>query len=289
MNRKQLLLLSLSAYLAFSDCEANAQSEKLSFKIGNPSGIKIVGSDTETHVGYFLSQLKQTNPQYEFSFFDANVPRILAQMRQTDNTCFMACLEDRSRLKYVYWTPYGLMPPPVVLINKARAEKLKLAGTTLSLKDLVQIPDIIGSISLERSYGPQVDEILKNSNGGNLQRNPQDFIAVNVLSMIAKGRVDYTIDHRSTLEVHSNLSTTDIAVFEIEEAKKEMVTYFACSRSEQGKKLITDVDELIRKNVNTAEYQKKIIEPLFSKNKSESYLRAWKAFAQERSKSSQIE
>ncbi|WP_413576225.1 hypothetical protein ACLVWU_17725 [Bdellovibrio sp. HCB290] len=243
----------------------------------------------ESPVGYFTSQLKRMNPQYEFTFFEGNVQRILTQMRQTDNTCFIACLEDRTRLKYLYWTPYSLMPPPVVIMNKDRAEKLKLKGPAVSLKELIQIPGIVGSISMERSYGPQIDDVLAKANGSNFRRSAQDFIAVNVLVMIAKGRVDYTIEHISTLEVHAKLDSKDLSVFTIAEATAELIAYFACSRSEVGKQLITDVDEFVRKNIGTAGYQKILVDPLIPKQRSESYLRTWKAFAKERGKSPQIE
>lgn len=236
----------------------------------------------------FMLELLRTNlPSYHHEYFTGNVQRILMEIQKSKNTCFTVSLEDRSRLEYAYWTPYAILPPPIFVTRKDVLPKLKLHDGKISLMETFEDRKLKGATGYARSFGPEIDALIKKSKDSNLQRSSFDFFSQNVLEMITTNRIDYTIEHRFVYNQYNRSNQfPNLAALPIMEARNPLTTYVVCSKSAFGHTVIEKIDRIIRENVDTAEYKSKNMLNNFGDADFELDV---KKFAKERAKKATIE
>ncbi len=235
----------------------------------------------------FISFLSENLPEYQHEYFSGNVDRILMTVRKSENTCFTASLEDRSRLEFGHWTPYMIMPPPVLVIRKDTLPLLNLHNGKVSLEELFKNKKLKGFAATSRSFGPEIDRFLKTHQYAKINRFSMDFYSQNLLEMIANNRVDYTIEHSFVFSVY-NKNYKNLVMIPIQEAKKPLEIFVVCSRSPLGKEVIEKVDRIIRQNVLLASFQKQTLKIVLSKLPP-AFLPELERYFKERAKKSVVE
>lgn len=284
----------MGAGLSFSAKAANIAKETIHWGVPSESSVKPLldfkVKPLASKDSFMLELLRENLPQYQHEYFTGNVQRILMELQKSTNTCFTVSLEDRSRLEYAYWTSYAILPPPLFVTRKDVLPKLKLHDGKVSLVETAENKKLKGATGISRSFGPELDALLKKTKDSNLQRSSFDFFSQNVLEMINTNRIDYTIEHRFVYNQYSRGNKfPNLVTVPIVEAKNPLTAYVLCSRSPLGHAVIEKIDRIIRENVDTIEYKKKnMLEGYPADNDADFEIEVNK-FAKERMKKAVIE
>lgn len=198
-------------------------------------------------------------PDYNHTFFEGNVQRVLGEMDKTPNTCSTVVFKTPERTKIAYFTPVGLMPPPRIVTRASLAKAWVGSASSISLKALLKKTKVHGETGVRRSFGDQIDAIIQSVQNNNLKRNRYDFFPKNVFDMISNGRADYTLEHPYIIERYlKDPRYSDIVFLEIEEATEPLYVHLACSRSPLGLQVVEQADKWIREKIRTPELKDRV-------------------------------
>lgn len=110
------------------------------------------------------------------------------------------------------------------------------------------LPSLVFGLNDGRSYGQDLDELLI-GHGRNLQIFSGDSVQNQLLEMALKNRIDVFLEYEGVVNNYYDVTAVDskLAKFDIEEAQGFTPFYLLCSRTEQGKKFIEEIDQLLEK------------------------------------------
>lgn len=204
--------------------------------------------------------LERHLPDYNFVDIHADTPRLIELWRMKKNACSGATLRTLERENLAYFTAFLYQIPHQFVLVTNRPELFHgRKGQKISLYEVLNNPKLHGVFAEGRSYGKEVDELLKKAQ----RRNPSVHITsskdgyVSLYKMLERKRFDYTLEYeavtRSTNERH--FSMNPLSLFQLTDAKSTEVFYFACTKNEWGEKVIKRVDATLQKMAKTHEYQ----------------------------------
>lgn len=204
--------------------------------------------------------LRENMPEYEHTVTDSNIKRLHAALEE-GNPC--ACADYLIRTpafeeKYYYSAyPTIITPTHRIVILKKNREKFG-EGVRLSLKGLLEKPELKLGITADRSFGKEVDDILKAYAGAkNIYLHYSTTSIEGLIQMLLSGRVDYIIEYPPMVQyLEKKLAVSDeLAVYAIEE-KAQLWTpgWVACTKNELGKKVIEKADTILPKYILTERF-----------------------------------
>lgn len=183
--------------------------------------------------------------------------RVLMTLKLETNACNPSFKKNPDRESYMYYSiPSVFIPGHGITVRK---KDLHLFGDPpVSLGKLLKTKKLRLGIAGGRSYGKGIDLILekfKNEKHIN-RRAAQDSYGKQVEMMVA-GRIDYVLGYSTEFGyIKMKMGNTDqIKFLTIKEADPYSITYVACSRTEQGKKIINRVNEVLLKERPTERYR----------------------------------
>lgn len=283
-------------FVAFSFVfQADAQPEIATIYWGLPNlnaSLKGIVETTRPYAesGYMMSLVKKNLPEYRHQFFSGNLQRILSEVKTTSNTCFAASLYKPDRTTFSYMTSFALLPAPVIILKKDSLKEVPLKKGKVDLSKLLQDKSFKGLAAEGRSFGDDVDSVLKNVDRSFVNRFSADFLADNLMVMVAKGRADYTFEHPYYFEQYQTVNPLikNLVAMPMEEAPHALGLYILCSRSPLGHSIVKRLDDLIRKNISLPDYREKVLKSHTSYDHKDSFLKAVDAFIQKRGKKPEI-
>lgn len=237
-----------------------------------------------------ISYLSRHLPEYDHTTLIASIRRILVQIQKNENTCLTSSLEDRSRLEFSYWTSYGILPPPMLVVRKETVPLLKVKNGKVSLLDLIKTKKFRGGARHSRSFGPEIDEILKALQDSKPSTVSFDFFSQNLLEMISRNRIDYSIEHQVVFNQYIKaVSLHNLVALPILEANKPLVNYIICSRTKFGKTVIEKIDRIVRENILSTAYEEDIMKAVLLVSPDEQFRISYEKYRKARSKKVDIE
>lgn len=203
-----------------------------------------------------LHELVTRLPEYDHKFIEMNNVRYEQLAAEGQNVCKVYYFKTPERERSLYYSS----PTTVFLSNHVvmRRDKAKLLGNpaSLSLARLMQDPRFDGSFIEGRSYGNQIDQIIRRFKG-------QAYLHSNVTSnqslfeFLSLGRTDYILEFpavRAFFEQELTLHP-DLVNIAIDETPPHNITYVTCVRNPWGQKVIGQVNEVLRRYVPTPAYR----------------------------------
>lgn len=206
-------------------------------------------SVTELGTGYGDQQLREIItrlPNYQHDFVILNVQRIWAEIEGGHNLCFSTAFLTPEREKFAYFTPSIVLRGIGVVVRHDSPIARELAGSSTSLKSLLEThKEFRGVLEQKRSYGPVVDDILKQSPAAP-PRIPVSKPS-ELLHNVALGRIDYTLEYPIVVEYRQRTShfAQAMDVILIKELPDLTTGYVACTGSAWGRRAINDISNAI--------------------------------------------
>ena len=202
---------------------------------------------------------------YQANHVVMNWARMQDEMRNGRHVCASFIMKNADRIEYIeYSLPWHIDLPHRVVMQKHTWDSLG-SPDILSLNALAQHQALTGVVGIGRSYGhldPVLYQLGEHSNLLRVSTGP-----INGLTMLARGRMDYGIEHPYFVEYFAEqheLPVDSLKMIPIEEAGSHNYTYVGCPKNAWGKQVISRVNEVI-KRVRTRDSYLKLLQDIYSR------------------------
>lgn len=220
------------------------------------------------HQGKFKNQgtvdetvrfLTKQLPNYQHEVIYSSAKRLFSDIAEQSNICSATWLKNPEREKSaIFSIPYSPAPAVALVTTQAKAGKFKeflYEDKSISIKDLLQNHhELKLGIINKRSYTRALDSIIRHhlDNENVFVRTAED-LGGGLLKMLAFQWIDYTIEYPhvvtySAQEKGLDMTPVFIPIHEIGE--KTLYGHVICSNSNFGKKVIDDVNVVLRSNMS---------------------------------------
>lgn len=199
----------------------------------------------EGAIDEFLRLLLPHLPQYRHRFVTLNGPRAEVERRAGRGLCSPSSMRTPARLRERYFTP---ALPTVQLQLVLRRERLALLAQgrgTVSLRQLTQRTELSGLVMRARHYGADLAPWLAEAPDRNIKAMVAPR-AGNLLTMLAAGRMDYTLEYPMVVAYHQQGRAAELVSLPIEEAGEPPLGYISCNRNPWGLAVLRDIDRALR-------------------------------------------
>lgn len=189
----------------------------------------------------------------------ANVKRSWRMVEEGQQACHLGVLRTPEREAVAYFVDTHLIPPHQLIIRRAALAKLpRYTDGDADLERIWAERQLRGAIVAGRSYGRGLDALLAKRPAGVMDEYTTPDFGGNMLSMIAIGRADYTIEYDFVLAHQQELrtataagggagkvSTADLVSVPIEGFSSPVISGIACPRTAWGKRTIDQVERVL--------------------------------------------
>lgn len=205
----------------------------------------------------YLRAIMREMPEYQHRIVGMPYVRGWAEMERGRTLCMPVVLRAANRAPLGWFTPMAPLPPLNVVTRADRAADILGDGPTVSLAKLIERADLDGIIVAGRSFGPQVDELLRQPAAQQRIQAMRNADNQQAASMLMLGRADYWIEypHVAEWQVRSLERRPPLAWKRIEEFSLDPPLHVACTRDEAGRKAVEAVDRAIRRAARQAPYR----------------------------------
>lgn len=200
-------------------------------------------------------------PDYEHDEVVTNITRHFHKFKQGEKVCSVGLFRTPERDDFMYFSlPSFLTLPAVIIIRK---EALPEFGnnTTVRLDDILGDTNKTIGLSKDRSYGNDIDDVLKKHRGNRkiLEVNGPE-LSLNLFKMLMRGRLDGLIGlpdealyQAEQLGIRDQLMTLTIA--ENRTGFEGWLSSVGCSKTEWGKTIIDRINTILLTQRPTERYR----------------------------------
>jgi uncharacterized protein (TIGR02285 family) len=189
----------------------------------------------------------------------ANVKRSWRMVEDGEPACHLGVLRTPEREAVAYFFDTHLIPPHQLMVRRSALPKVpRLPDGDADLEKIWAEKQLRGALVAGRSYGRALDALLARRPPGAVDEYTTSDFGGNMLSMIAIGRADYTIEFDFVLANQQELraagggasgngkvSTADLVSVPIEGFSSPVISGIACPRNAWGKRTIEQVERIL--------------------------------------------
>lgn len=221
------------------------------------------------HKGQFAGQgyedvvtdiIAENMPNYEHNRIVANISRHYKEFKDGKKACNVGLFKTDERQEFLHFSiPSFFTLPAVLIINTNRYQDFG-ASKTVSLENVLKNNLVIGR-SKHRSYGKLIDNALNthgNANNIFLYEGPE--LSLNFFEMLKANRIDGLIGlpeeamyHAERLGIRDQIMT--LTIEENQKGYEGWFSYVACTKNDWGKKVIDQVNQVLREQRPSNRYR----------------------------------
>lgn len=200
-----------------------------------------------------------------YTLVDISRNRAREWTKTAGNACIPWLRKTPARERDFLFTEPYMLESAITLVSvpgsrwQAQLEQLRTPDGRLSLQQLLSLsrPPLLG-VEMNRSYGAVLDALLLQHQAALYTRNTAGEYVGSMLPMLQKGFVDLMLEYPKIAERHSR----GLHYWRLTEAEPFNLVHFACSRSAQGEKIVSLLNNAIRALAAQSAYQQLILQPL---------------------------
>lgn len=218
------------------------------------------GPDRNSGIGDRIMALLQDKlPEYTHKI-QPNLPvsRIIQLQKEGSPVVLVTTLWSKEKEDYLYFSLPTVINPPTVLVTLQKKADRFSASDTVSLKDLLQRPDLRLGLA-DRNYGEPLDSLLS-SGKGNIHRRMGSNVFTGLLEMIDLGRVDYILGtpYEVAYAQKNYPNPLQLKIYSLGEIGEEqyLLSYAAFPKNPWGLSLRDKVNKILREQRLLPSYRK---------------------------------
>lgn len=212
-------------------------------------------TNTETDIAsIILKDIEQHKlSELTFSRLEENRKTQWRLIELQPDICLYNKIKHKSRLENAIFTDTPLTAFPS---NRLITYKTKHIKGNVSLYEMVQLYGLKVGVIESRSYGNKLDEQIKNLKSKLVVISGEDS-SQRLRKMFLQKKIDAIIEYESVFSYENRNITalTDFNFHTIDNTDNFVFGYIACSKSEQGRKAISNFNKIL----NNQTFEKKII------------------------------
>lgn len=189
--------------------------------------------------------------------------RARAWVKQAKNACIPWLKKTKARQQdFLFSLPYMLEEPLqlVLLQNSQALPKLQHLPQPLSLQQLLNTGNLLLGIEKNRSYGEALDTLLQqhqHSRALYLRTSSSENVS-SMMPMLQRRFVDAVIEYPQI----ANRSQLPLVFFPLAEAEAVNQVHFACSKGEQGQRVVNTLNHIILRLSQQQPYRDLVLQHL---------------------------
>lgn len=208
------------------------------------------GNQSRTDLARELIQEKLSVYQHEP--VSATIPRITSEIRSGSPWCWVGAIKNAERETFaVFSIPFVFTLPQQIIIRRERRAEFVGRGS-LSLQALLQDRTLRAGTARSRAYNPAIDALL-------LRYPPsQSYASIpEAIQMLLADRLDYILEDVGVAAVHARQLGQPDALLSLpfQEMSPYILGRVMCPKNDWGRKVIADVDAVLRAERPTARYR----------------------------------
>ncbi len=265
MKRHMASLITLLSFLlvSLSALPASAAKDSITWmEVSMPPYFIQDGPDKNQGYGDVASAILQEQlPEYDHFEMVTNVIRHFHKFKQGEKVCSIGLYRTPEREEFMHFSIPSFLTLPAVLI--LRKDTLADFGTRLSIKldDVLRDKKFIIGLSKDRSYGIQIDALLKQyKDRGNLIVYAGQELSANYFKMLMLKRIDGLIGlpdeamyHAEKLGLRDQLAT--LTIEENQQGYEGWLCAVGCSKNEWGRAVIDKINRILLEQRPTDRYR----------------------------------
>ncbi|WP_319585948.1 TIGR02285 family protein [uncultured Desulfobulbus sp.] len=251
------LLVSLSAL------PASATKDSITWmEVSMPPYFIQEGPDKNQGYGDLVSAiLEEQLPEYEHFEMVTNVIRHFDKFKQGEKVCSVGLYKTPEREEFMHFSiPSFLTLPPVMITRKDTLSDFG-SRSSIKLEDILRDKKIIIGLSKDRSYGIQIDRLLKQyKDRENLIVYAGQELSANYFKMLMLKRIDGLIGlpdeamyHAEKLGMRDQLAT--LIIEENQQGYEGWLCAVGCSKNEWGRAVIDKINKILLEQRPTDRYR----------------------------------
>lgn len=204
-------------------------------------------------------------PEYDHKIIRITLPRLLEQAAAGKNFCYCNLRKTPEREEILLYSSVLTMglAPRVYALEKSLVSGMALNGV-VRLTDVLSVPGLRGLFRRGRSWGASIDSVLRrfNPSGG----NSSSTTIKDKIDLVCAGRADYFIEYPFAVErlLKKERKESCLVGLKIKGQPEVIKAYIGCSDTQFGRKVIDQINEIVRKEKGSPEYRKVFMAPAAS-------------------------
>lgn len=178
----------------------------------------------------------------------ANIKRSLRMLQSGEPACMLGMLHTADRDSMAWFADTHLVPPHHLVVRAAILHKVpRNAAGEARLDQIWQERRLRGALVQGRSYGPELDEVIRHQPPSALSAYVTPDVGGNLLAMVGFGRADYTFEYDFIVTDHlaAGGSGADLVTMPIEGHADPILSGVACPKNDWGLRVATRANEVL--------------------------------------------
>lgn len=195
-------------------------------------------------------------PEYQHEVIGMTFARREEELRQGQALCTPGMFRTPARESLLVFSRPALVHLDNRLVFRAALAERFGRQTEADLATLLAQPDLVGGVISERSFAPNIDELLRRHRG---QANlvSRSIRSTQILEMLVGGEIDYTIlfPHEVAYLAGQLRIKEPLVVRPIAGVPPYIFTHVACTKGPWGEAVIQRVNEIIGRSRASSRYR----------------------------------
>lgn len=199
--------------------------------------------------------LKDEMPEYEHKDVQAPFPRILREIKNGNQWCFVGGVKSPEREALFHFSaPVAVFLPFKVVVRRDRLAEFG-GGGAISLAELLNQAAMRTSFLRDRTFTPSINALLQQKHLVDTRQYHSEFNEA--LQMLLAKRLDYLIELPiiSTYSARQLGRDGELAAIVIREHDDPTLNRVMCPRTEWGQQVVRKVDAVLRAQRAGARYR----------------------------------
>lgn len=200
--------------------------------------------------------MRRELPDLEHDVVTANLSRTINWLEQGKEALAVGLIPTPEREKAMLFSLPCVLVPPVCLVVRADESDISAGGQGVMLRDFIARYRL--GIAVERSYGPEVDAVLRTSPvSPNIITNPGSTLFDSLLGMLLLDRVDGVLAYPFEAVYVARMKGSDerIRLIPLRGALIPITGRIAAPRTPWGEAMIERVNAVLLRHRPTPEYR----------------------------------
>lgn len=250
-----------------------------------PASIRLDGQPSTGIVDMEIAYVAAHWPEVEHRYIYANLKRSWTMLDAGEPACYSFTLINAERLKRAYIVETIALPPLQLFVRAEAAAMLPFnADHQVDLAQLLAMRTLRGLLSEKRSYGVQLDAILrKRPPDASLKLTTIGSYGENIFSKMRLSRADYTIDYDFVYAYYQsrNPKLSGLQSVPIAGSGELLKSGFACPKTPWGKATAQRIDAILGTREG-AQAMRRSLDNWLSPNTRQLYANQFAAFYRQR-------
>ncbi|WP_404340360.1 hypothetical protein [Pseudoalteromonas mariniglutinosa] len=258
MRRASLLLLLTCSFYSQSETDRTINWIMVDFAPYYIMNDRYEGTGRDESV---IKLIEKALPEYQFNhaFFPAS--RAIHELSNPlNNYCMLSLYQSAHRKQHIAFTEHtstvGLSPS--VAIHKELIAKLRLnPDQPVSLKTLLKQYKLTLGISMSRSFGKAIDEVINTNHDATIIIRPGRDTLASLTYMLKKRRIDILLGYPSEhyYLAHAMGFDNELTQLTLTEAAHLSEGYIGCTKNAQGLSHIKKLDNILESITHQRSYR----------------------------------